>query len=555
VEECLAKLPAAPGDIRLLQQKLTETLGALKSEQRAADKLRLEAKALQTGYEGATERYLKAEKKLDRLRSGVLTNLEKQGRMQSTIAPENEQVNGDSSGSASKADSGALNELRAEAQKALLEAEKRKEHLDKLEEENKTLMAEVTTLTTRITCLSDEDFAKTDLFKASKAQQEDLIKRINHLEATHIQLRDEAKKYQAERMAYRRQVDEEARKQVDESEQQLGKLDADLQRIRQERDLLQDKVAILRASKPEFKATIEKVEMISKAKDERIAAFEEQVRRLQVAAKEVEVQESQELDSLSPDELKARVASLRKELDGLKSELPHMETAYTKYHSLAMKKVNEFRAFEDRISQLNAEKAKADQKYYGAMKDKDARDAQNKILQAQNNKTSALISAFKENETKLHEALRNLEKQVAEHQAIVADMTNQHQVALQQAQQSEATAKHISLNVVDLKKKLSEKDDVLLAARKAQRDAEVEVEKLKVDVASQKLEVEEWRKKARSNPTEEVDLLRVTAPNNSGITAKLIITTESRLLHSMPAQPQRHNDQNLQPRPLQRLRQ
>ena len=518
IEECMSKFPAAPADIRMLQQKLNETLAALKSEKKVVDRLSKESSDHKTAWEAATERYLKAEKRVDRIKSSALNNLEKQGRVPTSASTQNEQVNGDSS-SVVATDSGAVRDLEDAHKKALIESTKSKEQLERLEEENKKLTAEISTLTTRLTCLSDDDFAKTDLFKASKAQQEDLIKRINHLEGTNIQLREEAKKLQAERMEYRRKVDEETRKSVEEAEQQMGKVDSDLQRIRQERDALQDKLNITKAARPEYRATLEKMEVASKAKDARIAALEEQSARLKVVAKEVEVQTSADLDSLSAADLKAKVSMLQKELEGLQAELPHMEAAYTKYHSLGTKKVNEFKSLEERVTLLNAEKAKADQKFYTAMKDKEAVESKSKYLSAQNAKTSALISAFKETEGKLHEAVRNLEKQIAEHQMVVTDITTQHQSSLQQAQQAETMSKHIMMNVVDLKKKLSEKDDGLAAARKAQHEAETGTEKLQVDLESLKKDVEEWRGKARSNPTEEVNLLRVSFSVQHGVCA------------------------------------
>jgi len=97
--------------------------------------------------------------------------------------------------------------------------------------------------------LTDDDYAKTDLFKTLKSQHEDVIKRINNLEATNVQLREEAQKLQAERTAYRIQMDDESRAVISETESQLARAEADLTRIRNSRDELLADIAIRRLAK------------------------------------------------------------------------------------------------------------------------------------------------------------------------------------------------------------------------------------------------------------------------------------------------------------------
>lgn len=513
IEACLSKLPPTPPESRQMSQKLNEVLGQLKVERKKLETTKAELATAENGFMSATERYMQAETRMDRMRSTVVNNLEKQGRMLSVASSESEQVNGDKATASAQVDGEALTKLRTAKDEAAVEAAKRKEHATKLEEENKKLSSEMTALTTRLASLSDEDYAKTELFKASKSQHEDLIKRINHLEATNIQLRDEAKKLREDRMAYRKQADEEAQKTVEESEAALSRLDADLQRIRQERDQLQDKYAIAKPLKPDYRVSLEKMEQMTQAKDSRIAAFEEEIKQLKARLGESSPEATQNGDlseSLSADELRQKYAALQKELTGLKAEIPHMEEAYTKYHGLALKKVNEFQAYENNIAIANAEKAKADQKFFGAMKSKEAREGQIRTLQAQNAKTSALISAFKDEQGKSSELIRNLEKQCAEHQASVEAMTYKEQQLQSQADGAEAKAKALEKSLEELKKTIESKETAAKEAQHAQREAEVELESSKTRLTEVQKKVESLSKKAKSgDPNSDLEMLKV----------------------------------------------
>src|SRR5208282_3357518 len=74
---------------------------------------------------------------------------------------------------------------------------KQKEQLEAVTAENKSLTEQLTAASVRLSNLSEDDYARTELFKQFRIQHEDVIRRINHLEATNIQLREEAEKFQA----------------------------------------------------------------------------------------------------------------------------------------------------------------------------------------------------------------------------------------------------------------------------------------------------------------------------------------------------------------------
>ena len=558
LEDLYARIPSSSPEIAQLQQQLNKALTAEREHAMKLQQVNFEKEQLAERLENATERYLKAEKKLDRSKSAAVAAIDRQGQLQSQLAPPEQSsttVNGNSKAASPEISTAAVQEAEEAKLEAVAAAEKRKEQLEQLELESKGLTEQITTLTSRLSNLTDEDYAKTELFKAAKSQHEDLIKRIEHLEATHVQLREEAKKLQAERTAYRAQMEEEASITVKESESDLAKAESNEQRLRAERDTIQSRCSILESSRSEHKVTIQKLQELVDARDSRIQDLEAEISQLEGQLRGVDIDSEENLDGLTPDELKTRLINVQKERSLLQQETTHMETALKKLQGLAVKKVDEFRSFEDRIAQLQAEKAKADQKYFGAMKTKDARTAERDVLATQNKKTSSLIAAFKETIAKLEENERVLEKQLAEQRDAIEFLTYQQQTIQQTASQVEAASKESTNHIVELQKSLATKDGAVSAAQHAQREAEVEVEKLKVSLAEAKKKAEEWRTKARSNPSDEVEMLMVRRSCSTPFGTLANIVTARRLLHFLQPKPQGYYAQDLWTCYVPRLRQ
>lgn len=144
----------------------------------------------------ASVRYLMAEKKADRAKSGPVHKMESRAIMGGySEGPSAKQKN--SSKSADSADTnGSLDpSVRAASEAAIKEAtalaETRRSQTEQLEIENKRLTEDLTAAQTRLVSFTDDDYAKTDLFKLLKSQHEDVIKRVNDLEATNVQLHED----------------------------------------------------------------------------------------------------------------------------------------------------------------------------------------------------------------------------------------------------------------------------------------------------------------------------------------------------------------------------
>ena len=508
-----ARYPPSSPEVAELQQQISKLLAAEKEHVCELQKVNMEKQQTSERLETATLRYMMAEKKLDRVKSAQVQKLEKQAMAggnkeePSSAANGAEVSNGLTNGLVSE-------EVETEKNQAVAEAAKRREQLEQLEAENKKLTEEVTSLNVKLAGLSDDDYAKTDLFKAIKSQHEDVIKRINNLEATNIQLREEAQKFQAERTAYRIKVDDEARAALSEIQGTIAEAEGNLMRVRDKRDELMAKVAILEASQQTNKASKEQTNELVAACESRIAALESECQRLrlQIAEQGLEDGSSTELDNLSPSELRAKISTLESQYKLLSNELPAMEAAWKKAQAAAGKKIADLAAWEENIARANADKAKADQKFFAAMKAKEILDQQIRVLRAQATKGTEVVAQLKEADSLSRSLVDKLEKQTAEMRAQMDDLSVQHRALQQKFNESAITSEGQVSQIAELKKGLEAKDALCLAAKHAQRESEAERDKLATQVGGLEKQVEHWKQKSLGNQSDDAALMQVSIP-------------------------------------------
>ncbi|KAH7122579.1 BRE1 E3 ubiquitin ligase-domain-containing protein [Dendryphion nanum] len=450
-----------------------------------------------------------AEKKIDRIKSAQVQKLEKQaiagGVKEESSATNNgpESTNGVASGVINE-------ELETARDAALAEASKRKEQLDQLEADNKKLTEEVTSLNVKLTGLSDDDYAKTDLFKAIKSQHEDVIKRVNNLEAINIQLREEAQKFQAERTAYRIKIDDEARATVSENEGSVARAEADLARIRHSRDELLAKISVLEASQKNNDASRDQTKELVSACENRIAALESECQRLRLQLEQnaAEVQSTPALDALSPEELRQKIMTLESQYKLLSNELPSMEAAWKKAQAVAGKKITEITTWEDNITRANADKTKADQKFFAAMKAKETLEQQIRALRTQAIKSTEIVTQLKDADHASRSLVEKLEKQTAEMKAQMDELSIQHRTLQQKLNEGAITSDGQVSQIAELKKVLEAKDTAYLAAKHAQRESEAERDKLKAEVKGLEKQCDHWKQKSLGDQSDEASMMQ-----------------------------------------------
>lgn len=505
-----AKYPPASPEVASLQSQMSRILASEKEHICELQRVGTEKEQMSERLVAATHRYMIAEKKLDRLKSQQVQKLESQTLANATVKEETPSA---SNGAEPMNGVEYVPEgSESDRKQALAEAAKRKEHVEQLEAENKKLTEEVSALNVKLAGLSDDDYAKTELFKAFKSQHEDVIKRINNLEATNIQLRTEAQRYQAERTAYRIKVDDEARATISESEGAVVQAEANLTRIRNARDELLSKVTILESTQKNVDASKKQIQDLMSACESRIVALESECERLRLQIGEKEQAEgSTEQEDLTPEQLQSKLKTLQSQYQLVLNELPAMETAWKKAQAVAGKKITEITTWEENVTKAYADKAKADQKFFAAMKAKETLEQQLRVLRAQATKGTEVVAQLKEADSLSRSMVDKLEKQTAEMRAQMEDLSRQHRELQQKTSESAIiTEGHIS-QIAELKKHVETKDATCLEAKKAKRDAEVERDKMSAKVEGLEKEIDHWKQKSLGNQSEHTALMEVSA--------------------------------------------
>ncbi len=449
---------------------------------------------------------MKAERKLDRLKSAQVQKLEQQAVAQATSRPGgSDQQNGMNI----DGPSGGSEALQSALQEATAIADKRKEQLEAALAENKSLQEELTALLARRTSLSEEDYSRTEVFRLFKAQNEELIKRVNHLEAANKSLQSMNEQLKKEREASRQQLETEAQGLIADLEDQLQQADTNLVRIRAARDELLAEVTILRAGKDQEKTAMDHLKDLASAKEDRISTLESELERLQ-PDEDVDMAPQPEIDELTPEELREKCKKLLRDYKSIESEIPGLSKAIKRYQGLANNKVMDFVALEERVALAIAEKGKADQKYFNTRKDADQKGEEIKKLRMQNNKSSEIISQLKDVETQNRTLVTNLDKQLADMKQTNASLMAENKKL--DSSSSEALRRFDALKqqVNELTCLAKSKDSTTAMARERTTVIEAELERLRVRLDSTSKDRDKWKAKSLSNSSEEEEMLRVS---------------------------------------------
>ena len=492
-----------------LQERIARLLLAEKLNVNELETIRLDKELLRQRLETASMRYLKAERNIDRARSITVVKIERQAIASSGSAPATETAPNKNESANGQVDNAALVEAETATKEAAAASAKKAEQIEKLETENSKLIAELTAVRARLSHLTDDDYANTDLFKQIKLQHDDVVNRINGLEAVNTELRQENQKLQGERSAYRMQLDAESQAATSERDLQLSKVESDLTRIRTTRDELSSDLNIRKASQEQERASINQMKQFLSVKDDRINALEAQVKRLE-ADQPAEL--GSDIQDLSLDDVQGKYSDLERKYSMLKMELDSITSAYKKVSSTTSQKINNLSELEEKAARLSAEKAKADQKYFAAMKAKDARDQEIRALRAQNSKSSDIVSQLKDAEASTRALVANLEKNVCDTKELQTGLETKFRAVQKQVEDRDIKLDGLKKQVNELKNHLTTKDNAYTSMAGANRKLEVELEQMKVDAKEKGKQLEMYKTKGSGADGDTADMLRVS-PN------------------------------------------
>lgn len=520
IKDLFAKVPSAssPSEEQL-QRRLGELLAREKEHAVELKKAIDEKESMYERLEAAMGRYMTAERKLDRAKSSQVQKLERQAIMGSNgdgtspttskAAALPKREHGDSNGELENGvDTAEAEALRKEA---IAIADKQKAQVEEIEVENERLTNELSAARTKLASLTDDDYMETSHYKILKSMYEDVVKRVNDLEAFNKQLREETQKLQAERAATRTQVEEETRNHISEVEAANARAETDLARIRHARDQLNSELAVLKASDDIPKSSLALAQEVAEAKDSRISALESKVQRLELQLGEAEAAEL-DLDGLDVDALKAKVQTLTNQYSLLANELPSLEAAWRKLQATANKKIEDIAHWEDQLSRLAAEKAKADHKYFGAMKAKDTQEAQLRTAKSQNSRSSEIVTQLKDEAAKAKDLCSNYERQLAESKEAYTKLEQHHRTAEQKLKEATFASDGLKKSSEELKTLVAARDKEVLGTSKAKRQAEEDLEKCKARLDDTKKQYDALRKSRAAVNAADSDDWRVSFP-------------------------------------------
>jgi len=554
ISQIFAENNLSTSEVSDLQAYIVRLLSKEKEYVTEVEKSQLETKQMEERLVVATKRYMKAENKLDRARHATVAKLEKQAMGSGRGESGGDDTKKDNLPNEQGISTESLAEVETARKEAVATSKKQQEQLEMLSVENEKLTTQVTTLTTRLTHLTDDDYARTDLFKNLKSQHEDVIKRINDLEAMNVELRAEAEKLQAERTAHRVQLDTEAQAAISEKELQLARAENDLARIRTARDELHADVQMRKATQDQERASVGQVKQLAAAREDRVNALESEVERLEIQLGQSE-NLTPELDQIPIKELRAKYSNLERQYTMLNQELTSMATAFKKASNAASQRIGNLSELEDKVMRFGAEKSRADQKYFAAMKAKDAREQEIRTLRAQNSKSSDMVAQLKDAEASTRALVVNLEKQVAETKEALTNITKQQRSSQQQAAEKVILVDGLKTQVEELKALIVAKDTLLSTSSSATRKAEVEVEQLKVRLEETKKSLNSWKSKGLGNQSEEYEALRVRLSGLGTVCNPAMLTSSGPCtMSNMSEKLQGHCRQDLRARLLQRVR-
>lgn len=230
------------------------------------------------------------------------------------------------------------------------------------------------------------------------------------------------------------QTTTQAKTHNDELQKQLNARDADMARLRTQRDELNAELLERRSRESVRFAQIDEAKAFLASKEERMAALHAQVARLQAELEALRAdaagshgqddghEHGQASDSAqatasghsqAPAQLQRQLQAAHTSSAMLSDEVDRLSAAYDELVKQADARVSNAARMEDKILRLTTEKAKADNKYFAAMRARDALDAEKRALTRSAERQAKVIERYTETERAMQAQIQLAEKEVS----------------------------------------------------------------------------------------------------------------------------------------------
>lgn len=364
---------------------------------------------LETEVSTIKQQYLSAAKKLDRFKSPSVKLIEGddvEEVEEKEVKEEKKEVKEESS-------EGALSSKETEEFKTTLAAQETQ--MKELDGKIASLEHEASLFAAKMADLSESDLLEhSGAFKALKEELGDKSRSLEAVEKSRDAIEADKLSLEADKGQFKATVKREFEKREAELRGQVSRAEGDLVRIRTARDSILADLNQKKAVEADKTKTIESLKELAEVYKTRISTLEAEVKRWRG-----EYEEKTEVSD-DPEVLKKEVTSLKLTNSSLMAEIPGMEAAFVQAQKMAENKALDVSDRESKLSSLLAAKAKADEKYFAAMRVKDALSGENAKLKAQMVKSSDLVKQLQDVDAKTRAKIDVLEKTLSEYVSLHA---------------------------------------------------------------------------------------------------------------------------------------
>lgn len=484
-----------PADIKDLESALSELSAKYHQAKSENEILRQSRQNAIKELENITEKYREAFHQLDRAQSSTVRRTlvrETASIKTETASDDNDKSNNtdvnasDSKAATSKEYQQLLEELQS-TKLALEEAQalvkKQTQHLNDQEESILELNKKVREAFTRLGNPSEHELSGCEAFQQLKLRTDDCFSRNSKLAALNDKLRNECAELVAGREAFEESIKEKYESKAKELESQAHKAEQDVARIRAARDDLISDLNIKKVALNDKVKSFAQLNDLITIREERIKTLEEEVKAFRGSSEETL---TTNLDGASIEDLKKLVEKLQRQNKNLSAEIPGLEAAFAKAHSKATAKVFDTIETENKLNRLTAEKVKADEKYFGAMRSKDALSQEIGKLKGQLSKSAEMITNLKEAERVKSNRVASLDRQIQDMRNHLQGLERELESAKLKISEREKRSEIAYRQLDDANVQLGRKDELISEEVKARRAVETEVEKLKVQLETKR---------------------------------------------------------------------
>ena len=409
--------PAAADDET--QKRCTQLAAELSAMQQAFETMQARLSESVEHVASITEKLQRAEKRLDRFQSASVHAVEHPGQeaRKEPAPPEKRESTQEAppSDTHANATAEALASVQQELEGVRDVAHARERALEAVRAELLEAKQSCAQWQRQAQHVPDDRIRHHPLYQAVHADMAYLHQELEHARTTLATCERENAEMREFRADFLHQTTTQANTHSEELQKQLRARDADIARLRGQRDELNAELLERRSRETVRFAHVDEAKSLLASKDERMAAMQAQVARLESELKAL--REASHVDAAPPGDVD--VATLQRRLQAadassamLSDEVDRLSAAYDQLERQADSRVANVARLEDKILRLTTEKAKADNKYFAAMRAKDALDAEKRAWTRSAERQTKVIERYMDTERALQAQIQLAEKEV-----------------------------------------------------------------------------------------------------------------------------------------------